>query len=84
MGDEPRRSSSHERAVAAARRITVPTLLVRGAQSDIVSEEGVAELLELIPDAVHVDVSATGHMVAGDDNDVFTRTVLDFLAAHPV
>ncbi|WP_181781478.1 alpha/beta fold hydrolase, partial [Pseudonocardia pini] len=74
VGDEPRRSTSHERAVAAARRITVPTLLVRGAQSDIVSEDGVRELLELIPGSVHVDVSATGHMVAGDDNDVFTRT----------
>ncbi|GAA4546901.1 alpha/beta hydrolase [Pseudonocardia xishanensis] len=82
--DEPRRSSNHERAAAAARRITVPTLLVRGAQSDIVSEDGVRELLELIPGSKHVDVSATGHMVAGDDNDVFTRTVLDFLAEREV
>jgi hypothetical protein len=31
-----------------------------------------------------VDVTATGHMVAGDDNDVFTRTVLDFLADEAV
>ncbi|GAA4682692.1 alpha/beta hydrolase [Pseudonocardia yuanmonensis] len=79
VGDEPRRSTTHERAAAAAARVAVPTLLVRGAQSDIVSEDGVRELLELIPGSVHVDVSATGHMVAGDDNDVFTRTVLDFL-----
>ncbi|MFC5952265.1 alpha/beta fold hydrolase [Pseudonocardia lutea] len=79
VGDEPRRSTTHERAAAAAARVAVPTLLVRGAQSDIVSEDGVQELLQLIPGSVHVDVSATGHMVAGDDNDVFTRTVLDFL-----
>jgi pimeloyl-ACP methyl ester carboxylesterase len=84
IGSEPRRSTSHERAIAAAAAVTVPTLLVRGAQSDIVSDEGVAELLELIPGARHVDVSATGHMVAGDDNDVFTRTVLDFLADEAV
>ncbi|MCE0766568.1 alpha/beta hydrolase [Pseudonocardia kujensis] len=84
VGDEPRRSATHERAAAAAARVTVPTLLVRGAQSDIVSSDGVQELLELIPGAVHVDVSATGHMVAGDDNDVFTGTVLGFLADHQV
>jgi pimeloyl-ACP methyl ester carboxylesterase len=84
VGDEPRRSASYERSAAAARRVAVPTLLVRGAQSDIVSDDGVRELLELVPGAVHVDVSATGHMVAGDDNDVFTRTVLDFLAARSV
>ncbi|MFR9803048.1 alpha/beta fold hydrolase [Pseudonocardia sp. RS010] len=84
VGDEPRRSTTHERATAAAARVTVPTLLVRGAQSDIVSEEGVQELLRLIPGAVHVDVSATGHMVAGDDNDVFTSTVLGFLADQEV
>lgn len=80
VDSEPRLEAGYERAVSAARRVTVPTLLVRGAQSDIVSDAGVRELLELIPGARHVDVSATGHMVAGDDNDVFTRTVLDFLA----
>lgn len=82
--DQRPRVVDHPRAVAAARRVTVPTLLVRGAQSDVVSEEGARELLELIPGARHVDVSATGHMVAGDDNDVFTRTVLDFLAGEPL
>lgn len=80
IDSEPRRSTTHERAAAAARQITVPTLLVRGEQSDIVSDEGVAEFLELIPGSRHVDVSATGHMVAGDDNDAFTSTVLGFLA----
>lgn len=79
-GADSPRLVDHRRAAAAARRVGVPTLLVRGAQSDVVSEEGARELLELIPGARHVDVSATGHMVAGDDNDVFTRTVLDFLA----
>jgi pimeloyl-ACP methyl ester carboxylesterase len=84
IDSEPRRSTTHERATAAAAAVTVPTLLVRGAQSDIVSDDGVTELLDLIPGARHVDVSATGHMVAGDDNDVFTRTVLDFLADEAV
>lgn len=62
-----------------ARHITVPTLLIRGAQSDIVGDRGVAELLELIPGARHVDVSGAGHMVGGDDNDVFTDELRAFL-----
>jgi pimeloyl-ACP methyl ester carboxylesterase len=65
----------------AARRITVPTLLVRGMLSDIVSEEGAAELLELIPGATAVDVHGAGHMVAGDDNAIFVDQTTAFLRA---
>jgi pimeloyl-ACP methyl ester carboxylesterase len=81
--DEPGRAASHERICAAAARVRTPALLVRGADSDIVTDAGVAELLELIPHAEHVDVAGTGHMVAGDDNDVFSARVLGFLDALP-
>ena len=64
----------------AAGRITVPTLLVRGGESDLVSEASVREFLAAVPHAAYVDVSGAGHMVAGDDNDAFTSAVLDFLA----
>lgn len=66
----------------AARKITVPTLLVRGAESDLVSAESVREFLDVVRHASFVDVSGTGHMVAGDDNDAFTTAVLDFLDEH--
>ncbi|GAA5156109.1 alpha/beta hydrolase [Pseudonocardia eucalypti] len=66
-------------ARAAARSVDIPTLLVRGAQSRVVSPEGARELRELIPSAQRYDVSDAGHMVAGDDNDVFCAGVLDFL-----
>lgn len=79
IGDEPTRAASEDRARAAAARVRAPTLLVRGGQSDVVSDEGAQELLSLIPGAEYVSVPATGHMVAGDDNDVFTRRVNDFL-----
>lgn len=69
------------RCRAAAARITIPTLLLRGAQSDIVSDAGVAELRALIPGADTNDVQGTGHMVAGDDNAAFTARVLAFLAS---
>jgi pimeloyl-ACP methyl ester carboxylesterase len=80
MGEEdPKRELRTERIVDAARNVRVPTMLVRGRQSDIVSEQGAAELLELIPGARYVDVKDAGHMVAGDDNDVFTENLAEFL-----
>jgi pimeloyl-ACP methyl ester carboxylesterase len=69
----------HDRLAALARRVTIPTLLVRGKVSDIVGDEGVRELCELIPHAEVVDVAGAGHMVAGDRNDAFNRAVIDFV-----
>ena len=68
-----------ERLGKAARALTVPTLLVRGRVSDLLSEEGAQELLELVPHAQMVDVAGAGHMVAGDRNDLFNDAVVDFL-----
>jgi pimeloyl-ACP methyl ester carboxylesterase len=82
VGDEPSRAVDTGRLYRAAGNIAVPTLLVRGTHSDIVTPEGAAELLQLIPTATAVEVAA-GHMVAGDDNDVFTAHLLDFLADLP-
>ena len=65
---------------AAVRSLSVPTLLVRGRMSEIVSEEGVREFLEMVPHAEYVDVEDASHMVAGDRNDVFCEAVIDFLS----
>jgi pimeloyl-ACP methyl ester carboxylesterase len=64
---------------AAMANIRVPTLLVRGRLSDVVTEEGVEEFLRRIPGAKAVDVGGAAHMVAGDQNDAFSRAVIDFL-----
>ena len=83
QGDEPTRQADsimrYERARDAAAAVTVPTMLVRGTQSHVVSEEGAKELLELIPTATLIDVTGAGHMVAGDDNDVFSGGLKGFL-----
>ncbi len=63
----------------AARSLTVPTLLVRGKMSDLLSEDGARTFLEQVPHAEFADVSGAGHMVAGDRNDLFSQAVLDFL-----
>lgn len=64
---------------AAARNLTCPTLLVRGKLSDVVSEEAVAQFRALTPHAEYVDVAGAAHMVAGDRNDVFGDSVVEFL-----
>jgi pimeloyl-ACP methyl ester carboxylesterase len=61
-----------------ARRLAVPTDLVRGTKSDLVSDEGVAELLDAVPQGRYVDVRDATHMVAGDENDAFSDAVVDF------
>jgi non-heme chloroperoxidase len=70
-----------DRLQRAARTLTIPTLLVRGRMSDLLSEEGARELLELVPHAQLADVAGAGHMVAGDRNDAFNDAVVDFLAS---
>jgi pimeloyl-ACP methyl ester carboxylesterase len=68
-----------EQMDAAARALRLPTLLVRGRLSDLLSEEGARHFLELVPHARYADVSGAGHMVAGDRNDRFTDAVRGFL-----
>jgi pimeloyl-ACP methyl ester carboxylesterase len=60
--------------------VPVPTLLVRGADSDVVSDAGVAAFREVMPHIEVFDVAQAGHMVAGDSNDAFNGAVLEFLA----
>jgi pimeloyl-ACP methyl ester carboxylesterase len=87
LGREAERDANSERLASAAARINIPTLIVRGRQSDVVSNAGLAEMRRLIPHAATIDVGAAGHMVAGDDNDVFTAGLEQFLVAvnghHP-
>lgn len=78
-GDSPVSVAIAERSRVAASNLRCPLMLVRGEQSDIVSDEGIAELRELVPHARIVDVTDVGHMVAGDDNDVFSANLVDFL-----
>lgn len=73
------RLTPFDRLAEAARHVTVPTLLVRGGASDVVSPEGAEELKQLVPHAETIDVAGAGHMVAGDRNDRFNDAVIEFL-----
>lgn len=57
----------------------IPTLLIRGLRSEVVSDAGVTAFQRLLPTLEVADVAKAGHMVAGDDNDVFNEAALDYL-----
>lgn len=79
-----RDSEQHQDALAeAARQVKCPLLLVSGGRSTLVTPQTVAEFLALVPHARHVQLPEATHMVAGDDNNAFTATVLDYLDVLP-
>ena len=76
-------SFNPQRLFESARRLRLPTLLVRGRMSDVISEESAREFRDLVPHAAFVDVAGAHHMVAGDDNDAFSAGVIDWLHTLP-
>jgi pimeloyl-ACP methyl ester carboxylesterase len=63
-------------------RVAAPTLVVRGAESTLLSPDGADELAREIPGARLAVIPAAGHNVHIDQPDAFTREVDVFLAAH--
>jgi pimeloyl-ACP methyl ester carboxylesterase len=85
---DPRFLETQERAeppllgnklVRAAQGVQIPTLLIRGLQSDVVTEAGVEDFRGHLPQLEVYDVGGAGHMVAGDKNDAFNQGALTFL-----
>ncbi len=66
-------------ALKAAADLAIPSLLVRGANSELVRQEQADEYLRLAKDSEFIDVADARHMVAGDSNNVFTASVVAFM-----
>lgn len=78
--DETRVSSiGNETLGRAADALRIPTLLVRGRMSDLLSPEGAEDFLRRVPHAEFADVADAGHMVAGDRNEIFNGALLGFV-----
>jgi pimeloyl-ACP methyl ester carboxylesterase len=77
--NELRRNTDFKRFTDAARSLRIPTLLVRGHMSDVVSKDITKEFLELVPHAKFIDVQGAGHMISGDRNDLFSGSIINFL-----
>lgn len=72
------------RLTSAAARLRQPCLLVRGAESDVLSVGVAREFIELAPSATMAEVPRAGHMVAGDNNDAFTAAIRAWLDTFAV
>lgn len=79
VASRPNLALLEEELTAAARGLEIPTLLVRGSMSEVVTDESVRHFREAIPHASFVEVEGAGHMVAGDRNDAFAGAVREFL-----
>ena len=60
--------------------IACPTLLVRGAESDILSTEIAKRMLATVPDGRLVEIAGASHTVPGDQPEAFAAAVRSFLA----
>jgi len=66
----------------AAAKVACPVLLLRGQQSDVLSDEGADDLVSLIPNARLAVVEKAGHLAAGDNPRSTVALVTDFLVEH--
>ena len=64
-------------------KITCPTLVVRGGDSDIFADETMQQMQQVIPNCDTVTVPNAGHLVAGDNPVDFLVAVRAFLGKLP-
>ena len=78
--DRPREVVPADEQWRRIEAISCPTLLVRGAESDLVSDETVARMTAADSPPCHaVDLPGAGHNVATDKPDELIEAVSDFL-----
>jgi pimeloyl-ACP methyl ester carboxylesterase len=65
----------------AVRRIKVPTLIMRGSESDIFTVETAQRMHDLIPGSQFVEIQGAGHAIPADAPDAFEKAVREFLAS---
>jgi esterase len=65
------------------RQITVPTLILRGSDSDVFSPETAKRMHELIPGSRLIEIAGAGHSIPADAPQAFERAVREFLAENP-
>ena len=63
------------------KRIASPTLIVRGAESDVLSPEIAKRMSEALKDVRLIEIADAGHTVPGDQPDAFIKAIRAFLTA---
>ena len=62
-------------------RISCPTLVVRGAESDILSADVAKKMTERLPEGRLIEIEGAGHTVPADRPEEFVRQIRAFLEA---
>jgi pimeloyl-ACP methyl ester carboxylesterase len=63
-----------------ARQINCPTTILRGARSQVLSDDGAAELAALIPGATWRRVEDAGHTIQSSNPRGLAAAITEFLA----
>jgi esterase len=71
--------ASLPRLVEQLPKVTCPALVVRGADSDVLSESGAAEFAAALPDGRAVTVPGAGHTVQGDNPRGLAAALREFV-----
>jgi pimeloyl-ACP methyl ester carboxylesterase len=81
-GDTPRDDYSEDERWAAWEELSVPTLLIHGADSDLLTDALVARFTESNPAILVERIEAAGHSVPLDQPDALADVVASFLTHH--
>ena len=76
--DEINEKYKHKRRVFAE-NLSVPTLLVQGAMSNVLTDNEVEDFMTTVAHAEFAKIDNAAHMVAGDRNDIFASCAIEFL-----
>jgi esterase len=78
MGDT--HAAERRRLAEGLAKLTCPTLVVRGAESDVFHEEDAQRLANQLPDGRYVTIPKAGHTVQGDNPKDLAAALRDFLS----
>jgi esterase len=80
--DQSRHLEDRARLADHLDRVTCPTLVVRGGDSDVFHEDDAARLATSLPNGRHVTVPRAGHTVQGDNPKDLVKELRRFLKAN--
>lgn len=66
-----------------ATRLTLPTLLIAGAEDEIATLPNQHKLVELLPDAELVVINSVGHLIHYETPEPAAAAIIHFLERHP-
>ena len=63
-------------------KISCPTLLIRGAESDVLATETAERMLDVLPNCQFVEIPESGHSLGVDQPEAFQDAITTFLGAE--